>query len=265
MRIFRGFDNLPQFNHAVATMGSFDGVHRGHQVLLGLTTQLAKERNGESIVLTFEPHPRYVLGTSEGMRLLSVLEEKLWLLEQTGIDNVIIIPFTQQFSKLSPQEFIEKDVAGIGIECFVVGYNHRFGHNKSGDYSYLKGCEQPLEIHMVEQQLMENNKVSSTVIRTAIESGCVERASQLLAHPYVIMGQIDNNGCVENIDQHKLLPPTGKYEATVRWMERNNLNANNIDSLSKVILEVKEDSRLMVNTSGNSSKVILEISQDKIL
>ena len=106
MRIFRGFDNLPTFVHAVATMGSFDGVHCGHKVLLQRTISLAKERGGESIVLTFEPHPRYVLGTAEGMQLLSTLEEKLWLLEQEGIDNVIIIPFTKEFSRLKPQEFI---------------------------------------------------------------------------------------------------------------------------------------------------------------
>ena len=121
MRVFRGLDNIPKFNNAVATMGSFDGVHCGHRELLRRLMAQAKELNGESIVITFDPHPRYVLGTGDRMQLLSTLDEKLWLLEQAGIDNVIIIPFTKEFSQTSPQEFIEKDIARIGIKTLVVG------------------------------------------------------------------------------------------------------------------------------------------------
>lgn len=261
MRVFRGFDSLPPFRHAVATMGSFDGVHRGHQVLLQRTVALAKERGGESIVLTFEPHPRYVLGTDEGMKLLSVPQEKLWLLEQSGIENVIIIPFTKEFSRLSPKEFIAKDIAGIGVECFVVGYNHRFGHNKEGDYSMLKNCEQPIEIHRVEQQLLDNGKVSSTVIRKAIAEGKVAHACELLAHPYIIMCQIDSDGKISDIDNHKLLPPVGKYEIKVK----NYLNINNIEPASKALLEIGNNNELKISKSHNLSKVILEITSDKTL
>lgn len=268
MRIFRGFDNLPTFVHAVATMGSFDGVHRGHKVLLQRTISLAKERGGESIVLTFEPHPRYVLGTAEGMQLLSTLEEKLWLLEQEGIDNVIIIPFTKEFSRLKPQEFIEQDVAGIGVECFVVGYNHRFGHNKAGDYSSLKESGTELEIHRVEQQLLDEGKVSSTVVRQRVEQGDVVMANRLLSHPYIIMGEIDKQGYICNIDQNKLLPPTGTYEATLRIINNDNVFiTNNIDNLSKVLLEVEGNRILKINSAEEyqSLKVILEITGDKLL
>ncbi len=268
MRIFRGFDNLPTFVHAVATMGSFDGVHRGHKVLLQRTISLAKERCGESIVLTFEPHPRYVLGTAEGMQLLSTLEEKLWLLEQEGIDNVIIIPFTKEFSRLKPQEFIEQDVAGIGVEYFVVGYNHRFGHNKAGDYSSLKESGTKLEIHRVEQQLLDEGKVSSTVVRQRVEQGDMVMVNRLLLHPYVVIGEIDNKGYICNIDQNKLLPPTGKYEAILQIINTDKEHINsNIYNLSKVLLEVAENRTLKINSAEEycSLKVILEIIGDKLL
>ena len=268
MRVFRGFDNLPTFIHAVATMGSFDGVHRGHKVLLQRTISLAKERGGESIVLTFEPHPRYVLGTAEGMQLLSTLEEKLWLLEQEGIDNVIIIPFTKEFSRLKPQEFIEQDVAGIGVESFVVGYNHRFGHNKAGNYSSLKESDTKLEIHRVEQQLLDEGKVSSTVVRQRVEQGDMVMTERLLSHPYIIIGEIDKQGYICSIDKNKLLPPTGKYEAILRPTGyNNNLDISNIENLSKVLLEVNENRTLIINSAEeyHSLKVILEITGDKLL
>lgn len=127
MKVFKGLNNLPPFRNAVATMGSFDGVHSGHRELLHRVASTAAASDGESIVLTFEPHPRYVLGSGDGLRLLSTLDEKLWLLERSGIDNVIVLPFTVEFSRTSPREFIENDIAGIGIRRLVVGYNHRFG------------------------------------------------------------------------------------------------------------------------------------------
>ncbi len=266
MRIFKGFDNLPAFTHAVATMGSFDGLHRGHKVLLQRTISLAKERGGESIVLTFEPHPRYVLGTAEGMKLLSTLEEKLWLLQQEGIDNVIIIPFTQEFSRLKPQEFIEKDIAGIGVECFVVGYNHRFGHNKAGDYSLLKESGAMLEIHRVEQQLLDEGKVSSTVIRQRIEQGDMTMAARLLSHPYIIMGEVNDKGEVYNIDENKLLPPAGVYKTTVYPIDDDKtLHNNKIKSLYQAILEVNDNRALNISNVDYASKVILEITGNKLL
>ena len=145
MRVFRGIESLPTLHNAVATMGSFDGVHSGHRVLLERVKQRAEELHGESVVITFDPHPRYVLGTGEGMQLLSTIEEKIFLLEQAGIDNLLIIPFTIEFSRTSPQEFI-MSLTDIGIHSMVVGYNHRFGHKKEGDYNYLSTHGGNLEI-----------------------------------------------------------------------------------------------------------------------
>ena len=215
MRIFRGFDNLPHFNRAVATMGSFDGLHRGHLELIRRVCNIATEKGGESIVLTFEPHPRYVLGTGEGLYLLSSLEEKAYLLEQAGIDNLIVIPFTIEFSKTSPEDFIKQNIAAIGVETLVVGYNHRFGHNKQGDYNFLESHGGKLEIYMVEQQQMQQSKVSSTVIRQTISSGDMAKATKLLSHPYIIIGMVNGEGVNGNIAQEKLLPPARTYYARI--------------------------------------------------
>ena len=245
MRVFRGLDNLPTFNNAVATMGSFDGVHCGHRELLRRVMAQAEELNGESIVITFDPHPRYVLGTGERMQLLSTLDEKLWLLEQAGIDNVIIIPFTKEFSQTSPQEFIEKDIARIGIKTLVVGYNHRFGYNKEGDYDFLEQ-RSSFNVLMVEQQQMADSKVSSTIIRQALSRGQVEKAAKLLSHPYIITCEVSSDGVAKDIDTHKLLPAEGTYDATINGKgveliidDKRMLKITPAPAKGKVTIEIK--------------------------
>ncbi len=243
MRVFHDLDNLPKFNGAVATMGSFDGVHSGHQELLRRVSDLAKERAGESIVITFEPHPRYVLGTGENMRLLTTLDEKLLLLERAGIDNAIIITFTSSFSQKSPQEFIA-DLANAGIGSMVVGYNHRFGHRKEGDYNYLES-RGGMELYMVEQQQVANSKVSSTIIRQAVSLGMMERAVALLGHPYLMECRITSDGEVCDIDQHKLLPPEGTHEAEIEGQhavitvgDKGKISIAPVVATGKVMIEI---------------------------
>lgn len=213
MNIYRDSDTLPQFDNAVATMGSFDGLHSGHMELLRRVQKLAQERGGQSVVLTFDPHPRYVLGTGDKMHLITTLEEKLWLLERAGIDNVVVLKFTEDFSRLSPQEFISY-IADMGIGCMVVGYNHRFGHKKEGDYNYLESRSR-MELYMVEQQQLSQSKISSTIIRQAINLGMMSKAKALLSHPYIIMGVVTADGMVSSVDEKKLLPPEGHYSARV--------------------------------------------------
>lgn len=214
MKVFHNLDKLPTLTNAVATMGSFDGVHCGHQELLRRTANLAKERNAESVVITFDPHPRYVLGTGGNMKLITTLDEKLYLFECAGIDNVIVVNFTREFSEKSPSEFIE-EVAAAGVKCMVVGYNHRFGHKKEGDFNYLESHCVDMEIHMVEQQQMSQSKVSSTIIRQKVALGMMDKATQMLAHPYIIKCTITQDGILEGIDENKLLPSDGVYDAKI--------------------------------------------------
>lgn len=221
MRIFRGFENLPQFRCGVATIGSFDGVHCGHRILLDRVRSIAKEVGGESIVFTFDPHPRITLGKAEGLRLLSSTEEKLRLLEAEGVDNVIIIPFTKEFSRLSPAEFMQGLlVERVGIKHLVVGYNHHFGHNKAGDFGYLTENNAGVNVVQVDQHRVESDKVSSTVIRSTIERGDMIQAARLLGHPYIIIGIATADGVIEPSERaYKQLPPAGVYPIRVNGAE----------------------------------------------
>ena len=217
MQTLFGFDSLPHIAHAVATVGSYDGVHLGHQVLIEQVVQRAKLRGGESVVLTFEPHPRITLGQDDGLKLLTTVEEKRMILESLGVDYMLIIPFDKAFSRLSHEQFISDYlISKLHIEELVVGYNHHFGYNKGGDYNFL--ATQGLEVTRIAQQLVENNKVSSTVIRATIESGDVGAANQLLGHTYIIIGKSDNNGFIAT-DRYKLLPPAGCYRAMIDGVE----------------------------------------------
>ena len=150
MRIFHGFENLPDFVHPAVTVGSFDGVHCGHRALLGRLLEEARSNGGESIVLTFEPHPRVTLHTDEGLRLLTTFEEKCALLEAAEVDNLVVIPFDREFSSLSGRDFIEGYLIGrLGAEVLVAGYI----------------------------------RVSSTAIRRLLDEGDRAAAERLAGHP----------------------------------------------------------------------------------
>ena len=214
MKVVWGFDNPPLIRNGVATVGSYDGVHRGHRILLDEVVRQAKASEGESVVLTFEPHPRITLGNDEGLRLLSIFEEKCQLLEQVGIDYVVVIPFDEAFSRLSREVFIDDYLVGkLGIKRLVIGYNHHFGHNKEGNHSFLlqHGALQVVE---VAQYTDNGNKVSSTTIRKAIGEGDMSLARQLLGHTYIIIGVADGEGKVVT-DKYKLLPRDGRYACTI--------------------------------------------------
>lgn len=130
-RVFRGFDALPRFVRPVVTVGSYDGVHLGHRALIDRLTAEARAVGGESVVLTFDPHPRITLGRGEGLRLLTTLDEKVALLRGLGVDNVIVIPFDRTFSALSGEEFARRYLIGkVGAATLVAGYDHRFGHDR---------------------------------------------------------------------------------------------------------------------------------------
>lgn len=233
MKVYYGFDNLPQLRNAIATMGSYDGVHSGHRELLQQVVSLAKQHQTQSVVLTFSPHPRYVLGNGENLRLLNTLEEKIHLIEEQGIDYLIVVPFTEEFSQKRPLEFIQENILAVGITTLVVGYNHRFGHNKEGDFNFLESKAEGLNIHLIDQHFVQQSKVSSTVIRQMINKGMMQKAAQLLAGPYLIKAEINNQGEVVNIDDKKLLPPAGKYSVEVS----GEMTTLTIDENRKIRLE----------------------------
>ncbi|MEG2613430.1 MAG: FAD synthetase [Alistipes sp.] len=245
MRIFYGFAHLPHFEHPSATVGSYDGVHGGHMTLINSVVESAKAQHGESIVLTFDPHPRVTLGCAEGLQLLTSTEEKALLLEQAGIDNLIVIPFDHAFSLLTPYEFAHDYLIGrVGVETLVVGYNHHFGHDKEGNFDYLDRLHDQFNFHVlrVAEYDSESEKVSSTVIRRLVERGEMAHAARMMPHPYLLIGEVVDNS-IYIAEPLKLLPPAGIYNVIINGASDQ--------------LTITADGSLRTNATLSAGKVII--------
>lgn len=232
MKIYEGLEGFTPVKNAVVTSGTFDGVHLGHQKILTRIRQIARSIQGETVLITFWPHPRLVLYPNEhNLRLLSTFEEKAKLLRQFGIDHLITIPFTQEFSQLSSEEFIRKVLIGaIETKKLVIGYDHRFGKNREGSFEYLQenSGEFGFDLEEISRQDVEEIAVSSTKIRKALESGDVKTAESCLGRPYELNGLVIKGQQIgrsigfptANIhipNDYKLIPRDGVYavEASV--------------------------------------------------
>lgn len=182
MRIFTDMDSLPVLRSPVVTVGSFDGVHRGHRFLLEIMRERAEMSGGESVVVTFGEHPRLVLGEGEGLRVLTPLAEKAGLLADAGVDDLIVMPFDRDASRLSAEEFVRDFLVGrLGVAELVVGYNHRLGRGREGDASILKALGEKYGFRVYcAPRFDEGEKISSTAIRNALARGDVAAAERML-------------------------------------------------------------------------------------
>lgn len=194
MEVYRQNHQIPIVRNAVLTIGSFDGVHAGHQKILQKVRQLAQKVKGESIVITFDPHPRQVVYPHDkSLQLLTTLEEKVELIRRSGIDHLVIIPFTIEFSQLTADEYIEKILVGhIHPRYIVIGSDHRFGMHRQGDINYLKWHAEKFNYDVVEipKQDIAGIEISSTLIRNALNQGKLDQANKLLRHHYQISGKV---------------------------------------------------------------------------
>lgn len=194
MRIFRSFEEASVINAPVVTTGTFDGVHIGHRTIINRLKKLASEHGGESVLITFHPHPRVVLypeTAGKGLKLICSQEEKIELLRKAGLDNVIIIEFTREFAKITSEEFVRDILCGIlGAKVIVVGHNHHFGFNQEGDYRTLWEWREKygFEAEEIPMQEVQNETVSSTRIRQALTEGYIQRANAYLDHFYLVIG-----------------------------------------------------------------------------
>ena len=165
MNVYYGIQEFKKLENAVVTSGTFDGVHLGHQKILKRLNEVAELTNGESVVITFYPHPRSVISPdNQIVKLLSTLDEKIELLEKSGVNHLLIVPFTREFSELSSEEFIQKILIDtIGTKTLVIGYDHRFGKNREGGFDYLKLNKEKygFGIEEISRQDIENVGVSS--------------------------------------------------------------------------------------------------------
>lgn len=186
MRIFRSLENLPKFVNPVVTVGSFDGVHLGHQQILEYVKAGAKRYEGESIVITFNPHPQQVLHPEQDFFLINTLEENIELIAAEEIDNLIIIPFTIGFSQLSFTQFLDFLTEKIGVKALVMGPNHNVGHNREGNCKTMQGIcvKKGIEIILIPEFILSDNKVRSSKIREYIVNKDITKAEALLGHPW---------------------------------------------------------------------------------
>lgn len=212
------------------TQGTFDGVHKAHQVILNRLKELARRIEGETVVLTFDPHPRMVLFPDDhGLKLLTTTDEKIELLRENGLDNLIIIPFTKDFSRLSSLQFIRDIIVDkIGTKMLVIGYNHRFGKNRSGTFEDLKEYANlyDFQVEEIPEQDVDEVSVSSTRVRDALHHGDVAAAMRNLGRYYSLHGTVIEGmklgkqlgyptANLQVGDPNKLIPADGIYAVTV--------------------------------------------------
>jgi riboflavin kinase/FMN adenylyltransferase len=194
MQIHHNTDHLPAFRKAVVTIGTFDGVHTGHARILHQLREEAIRVDGETVIITFFPHPRKVVkGGTQDIRLINTLPEKIDLLSWQGIDHLVIVPFTEAFSQLSAQEYIEEFLlAKFHPHTVIIGYDHRFGKGRQGDYHLLEAFSTSAGFHLQEipVQLLDEVSVSSTRIREAILRADIATANQLLGYPFFFSGKV---------------------------------------------------------------------------
>jgi len=230
MQVYHDIADFRPLKNAVVTSGTFDGVHLGHQKILSRLREVAEASGGETVVITFWPHPRMVVSKdSQNLRLLSTIDEKIELLRQNGVQHLVVVPFTREFSELSSDAFIQQILVDtIGTKKLVIGYDHHFGKNREGSFEYLQNNAQRFgfEIEEIPAQEIDNLTISSTKIRQSLSEGQTAIANELLGRNYTFTGVIVKGrqlgrtigyptANVQVLESYKLIPVDGVYAVRV--------------------------------------------------
>lgn len=231
MQVHTALNQLPAFKKAVITIGTFDGVHNGHKQVLHALKSTAQSVGGESVLITFDPHPRKVVSSAIlGIRLLNTLEEKKRLLEKEGIDHLVIVPFTEKFANLSATEYIEEFlVAYFHPHTIIMGHDHQFGRNRQGNYALLASKAEQFGYLLKEipKQVVEDITISSTKIREHLSRAAIAAANQLLGYPFFFSGRVVHGNKIGRTlgyptanlkieDPEKIVPGNGIYAVYAR-------------------------------------------------
>tara|TARA_B100002051_G_scaffold234722_1_gene234767 strand:- start:82 stop:1029 length:948 start_codon:yes stop_codon:yes gene_type:complete len=230
LKVYHSISDFQNVSRPILTTGTFDGVHFGHKIIIDRLKEIAKKQNGETVLLTFSPHPRMVLFPDDhNLQLINTLEEKIKLLEQAGIDHLIIHPFTKSFSRTTSMQFVRDIIVNeLNTHKLVIGYNHHFGRNREGSFEHLKEFA-PLygfEVEEISAQLIDNLSISSTKIRKALLSGDVSKAADFLGYNFSLQGQVIEGQKIGRtlgfptanltvVDESKLIPKDGVYAVHV--------------------------------------------------
>lgn len=250
----------------VVTIGMFDGVHAGHRAILQQLEKSKKQCDGESVLLTFWPHPRVFFGKTDGFSTLTTIEEKLRLLEQTGLDACVVLPFSKEFASLSPEEYIQKIlVDGLKARKIVIGYDHKYGKNGLGTFDLMKqfGRVYNFEVEEINAFSFNSDAVSSTKIRHFLGEGNIEMANQYLSYNYFIQGSIIHGSQIgrtigfptANIhieNEYKMIPANGvyagysivddkKYKAVINIGHNPTISENNKTSIEVHLIDFQQD------------------------
>lgn len=228
MKLFTRIDELPVFNKSVITIGSFDGVHSGHMAIIKGLQREAASVGGEPVLITFHPHPSQIIHGRPPVDVLNTREEKLTLLKKAGLPYVVEVPFSIEFAEQSPEAYIRDFlVKSFHPHSIIIGYDHKFGRDRSGDYHLLEkaGTEYGFLVKEIPAHLLESAAISSTRIRNALKSGEIEEANQLLGYPYFFSGTVVRGNQLGRTlgfptanlvlaDEAKLIPANGVYAVT---------------------------------------------------
>ncbi|HEY1022491.1 MAG TPA: riboflavin biosynthesis protein RibF [Flavisolibacter sp.] len=193
MQVHHAIDHLPSFTNAVLTIGTFDGVHEGHQKIITALKEEAGRVRGESVLITFHPHPRKIVHADKPLQLLNTLTEKIELLRRAGLDHLVVVPFTQLFAEQNAEEYISDFlIKNFHPATIIIGYDHRFGKGRSGDYRLMEEKADLYGYHLLEipKHVLDEVDVSSTKIRNAILGSDVATANRLLGYPFFLEGLV---------------------------------------------------------------------------
>ena len=235
MKVYRSINEIPTIENPVLTLGTYDGVHLGHQEIISFLKKNAEAIGGETVIFTFHPHPRMVLHPDDhGMKLIQSIDERIRKLEQFGIDHLILFPFTAEFSRLSATEFVRDILVNqINVAKMTIGYNHHFGRNREGNLEILKelGVVYDFQVEEIPAFRTGEVSISSTKIRKAIASGDMQTAQQYLGEPFGFQGRVvkgDQIGTkigfpTANIlpdSPHQVIPANGVYAVKVTFQNK---------------------------------------------
>jgi riboflavin kinase/FMN adenylyltransferase len=242
MDVYKSLASYKKTNPSVITIGTFDGLHLGHKAILNQLVNTAKKDNLSSILLTFFPHPRMILQKDSSLKLINTINERSAIIKQTGVSNLIIHPFTKEFSRLTALEFVRDILVNqLHIKKIIIGYDHRFGRNRTATIKDLIEFGKIYDFEVVEitAQQLQNVAISSTKIRKALEEGDVQTANQYLGYPFILSGKIVKGRGIGKTfafptanlkikEDYKLIPKNGVYLVTSIISEKEVFGLTNI-------------------------------------